>query len=80
MLGLWSFSDQLQLEVVGMKEYDKGKSLGRTCRKAFSNMQTSTQLQCSGGGERGGLLHVFISDIIYTLMEACLLLNFCFPK
>lgn len=42
-----------------MREHDTGKSLGLTCRKAFSNMQISTQLQYSGGGE---FSHVFISD------------------
>lgn len=34
-----------------MREHDTGKSLGLTCRKAFSNMQISTQLQYSGGAE-----------------------------
>lgn len=77
-LGHQSFSDRLHLEAIGMKEYDKEISLGLTCRKAFSNMQTRTVTILWRG--EGGFLHVFISDITYTPMEACFLLSFCFPK
>lgn len=77
-LGNQSFSDQLHLEAVGMKEYDKEISLGLTCRKAFSNMQTRTVTVF--WRRKGGFLHVFICDIIYTPKEACFLLSFCFPK
>lgn len=41
-LACQSFSDQLHLEAVGMKEHDKEISLGLTCRKAFSNTSTRT--------------------------------------
>lgn len=77
-LACQSFSDQLHLEAVGMKEYNKEISLGLTCRKAFSN--TSTRAVTVFWRGKGGFLHVFISDIIYTPMEAYFLLSFCFPK
>lgn len=61
MLGLQSFSDQLHLEVVGMKEYDKQVSLGSTCRKAFSNTQTRTQYYILEGRGKGRVLtYVYI--------------------
>lgn len=53
-------------------------SLGLTCRKAFSNTSSRTVTVFWRG--KGGFLHVFISDIIYTPMEAYILLSFCFPK
>lgn len=76
-LGHQSFSDRLHLEAIGMKEYDKEISLGLTCTKAFSNMQTRTVTILWRGW---GFLHVFISDITYTPMEACFFIELLFSK
>lgn len=65
-LGPQRGSEQLHSEAVGMKEHGKELSLGLTCRKALSNMQTGTQLQYSGGGERRILTCVYIWYNIHT--------------